>query len=157
MSDSSDSESSLPPPPPPIYSTYPTFYPEEKSEKEYPLPPAPQTNASLYLSTVTPKPFISPPPYCPPPSSPSLKADSAVSQDRNKKRLFSRPSHFSHPGKGTGTAGTFYASFKPAEDSDKKISSPEHLNDQCLQSNFIERDQIICRILQIQPTTIIYY
>ena len=60
MSDHGESDSEpLPPPPPPVYSTYPA--------QSLPLP-SPPRKTSIYLSTVTPKPFITPPPYQPPSS-----------------------------------------------------------------------------------------
>ena len=60
MSDHGESDSEpLPPPPPPVYSTYPA--------QSLPLP-SPPRKTSIYLSTVTPKPFITPPPYKPPSS-----------------------------------------------------------------------------------------
>ena len=59
MSDHGESDSEPLPPPPPVYSTYPA--------QSLPLP-SPPRKTSIYLSTVTPKPFITPPPYKPPSS-----------------------------------------------------------------------------------------
>ena len=59
MSDHGESDSEPLPPPPPVYMTYPA--------QSLPLP-SPPRKTSIYLSTVTPKPFITPPPYKPPSS-----------------------------------------------------------------------------------------
>ena len=97
MSDHGESDSEpLPPPPPPVYSTYPA--------QSLPLP-SPPRKTSIYLSTVTPKPFITPPPYKPPssttpppyqpsssttpPSPPSMKPGETSFQ------FLARPSSFS--------------------------------------------------------------